>query len=114
MKTNKDKYRRLILGPVILAASLQGVQAATLNRRATIVGGNGSSNGKCTLDVFIMIDDSSTSNLGLQFDDLRAFIIAQLATTSIGVGYARNGVVQIAHTDDGSQLGRQVSSIAGW
>jgi hypothetical protein len=47
------------------------------------------------LDLFILIDDSVDARVGLQFDDLRAFIQAQPATTAVGVGYMRNASVQI-------------------
>lgn len=47
------------------------------------------------LELFILIDDASMSSLGIQLDDLRNFIKAQPATTSVGVGYARNAVVEI-------------------
>jgi hypothetical protein len=48
------------------------------------------------LDLFILIDDASTSSLGAQFDDLRKFINAQPSTTAVGVGYMRNATVQVA------------------
>ncbi len=48
------------------------------------------------LQLFIVIDDASDSSLGTKIDELRAFINAQPATTSIGVGYARNATVQIS------------------
>lgn len=47
------------------------------------------------LDLFLLIDDASDSRLALQYDDLRNFINNQPATTRIGVGYMRNGTVQI-------------------
>lgn len=47
------------------------------------------------LELFILIDDASTSNLGVQLDDLRKFVNAQPATTLVGVGYARNATVEI-------------------
>jgi hypothetical protein len=47
------------------------------------------------LELFLLIDDSSSSDLGLQLDDLRKFINGQPATTSIAVGYIRNGGVDI-------------------
>jgi hypothetical protein len=47
------------------------------------------------LDLFILIDDASDSNLGSHLDELRAFLKAQPSTTSIGVGYMRNATVQI-------------------
>jgi hypothetical protein len=48
------------------------------------------------LELFILIDDATDSRIGLQYDDLRAFINAQPASTLIGVGYMRNATVQIA------------------
>jgi hypothetical protein len=47
------------------------------------------------LELFILIDDASISSLGTQLGDLRDFIKAQPPTTTIGVGYARNAVVEI-------------------
>jgi hypothetical protein len=48
------------------------------------------------LELFILIDDASTSSLGLHLEELRTFVDAQPSTTSIGVGYTRNGGVEIA------------------
>jgi hypothetical protein len=47
------------------------------------------------LDLFILIDDASSHRLGSNLDELREFITAQPATTSVGVGYMRNAKVQI-------------------
>jgi hypothetical protein len=47
------------------------------------------------LDLFILIDDASDTSLGVQLNDLRAFVNSQPATTSIGIGYMRNATVQI-------------------
>lgn len=62
------------------------------------------------LDLFILIDDASDPVLGSQFDDLRSFINAQPSTTSVGVGYMRNGTVQITQnfTTDHSQAAKAV------
>jgi hypothetical protein len=48
------------------------------------------------LQLFVVIDDALNTSLGSQLDDLRQFINAQPATTSVGVGYMRNGTVQVA------------------
>jgi hypothetical protein len=48
------------------------------------------------LDLFILIDDASDHSLGLQLDDLRAFINAQPPTTLMGIGYMRNATAFIA------------------
>ena len=60
------------------------------------------------LDLFILIDDASDPSVGSQYDDLRSFINAQPSTTSVGVGYMRNGTVQIAQnfTTDHSQAAK--------
>ncbi len=47
------------------------------------------------LELFFLIDDASTSNLGSQLEDLRTFIKGQPSTTATGIGYARNGTVEI-------------------
>ncbi|HKV78691.1 MAG TPA: hypothetical protein VJP02_11145 [Candidatus Sulfotelmatobacter sp.] len=47
------------------------------------------------LELFVLIDDESNSNLGLQLDDVRHFIQSQAATTMVGVAYMGNGTAQI-------------------
>jgi hypothetical protein len=47
------------------------------------------------LELFILIDDASTSNLGVQFDDIRKFIDSQPESTKIGVAYMQNGIAKI-------------------
>jgi hypothetical protein len=47
------------------------------------------------LEFFILIDDASSPSIGSQFDDIRAFIALQPETTLIGVGYMRDGTVDI-------------------
>jgi len=48
------------------------------------------------LDLFILLDDASSANLGTQLEDLRQFINTQPGTTRIGVAYMQNGIAQIA------------------
>jgi hypothetical protein len=50
---------------------------------------------QAALQLFILIDDTCASSLGTHLDDLRAFIKAQPATTSIAIGYMRNAGVNI-------------------
>ena len=45
------------------------------------------------LELFILIDDTSRTSLGLQLDSIKKFIEEQPDTTAIGVGYMRNGTV---------------------
>ena len=47
------------------------------------------------LELYILIDDASGISLGSQLNDIRQFIQAQPAATSIGIGYMRNGTVQM-------------------
>jgi VWFA-related protein len=44
----------------------------------------------------VVIDDSLGSNIASQWSDLKAFIMEQPATTSVGVFYGRNGTVLVA------------------
>ena len=47
------------------------------------------------LELFILLDDASGTSLGSQLEDIRRFISAQPATTRIGIGYMRNGTVDM-------------------
>ncbi len=60
------------------------------------------------LELFLLIDDASSTDLGSQLADLRRFIDSQPATTAIGVGYMRNGTVAIAQnlTTDHAQAAK--------
>jgi hypothetical protein len=50
---------------------------------------------RAALELFCLLDDAAGSSLGSQLEDLRRFINSQPATTRIGVGYMRNGTVEI-------------------
>lgn len=47
------------------------------------------------VELFVLIDDSTDTTLGLQLDDLRKFITSQPDAMKIAVGYTRNGDVNI-------------------
>jgi hypothetical protein len=47
------------------------------------------------LELFILLDDSSSSSLGTQLDDIRKFIAAQPASTKIGIAYMQDGIGKI-------------------
>jgi hypothetical protein len=51
---------------------------------------------RAPLDLFILIDDAARTTLSSQFGDLREFILTLPNTTSVGVGYMRNGTTQVA------------------
>ncbi len=48
------------------------------------------------LEYFILLDDGSNMTVGNQLDPIRQFILAQPATTKIGVAYMQNGIARIA------------------
>jgi hypothetical protein len=47
------------------------------------------------LQLFLLLDDASSSALGSQLGDLRSFVGAQPATTSVGIAYMRNGMAEV-------------------
>src|SRR5579863_7090568 len=47
------------------------------------------------LELFILLDDSSNVSLGSQLEDIRQFIMAQPASTRIGIAYMQNGVAKV-------------------
>jgi hypothetical protein len=47
------------------------------------------------IEMFLLIDDASSTHLGSQLGELRSFIYAQPENTLVGVGYMHNGTVQI-------------------
>ena len=47
------------------------------------------------LELYILLDDGSTTSLGTQLEDIRQFINAQPASTKVGIAYMRNGIAWI-------------------
>jgi hypothetical protein len=47
------------------------------------------------LELFILLDDGSSSSLGTQLEDLRKFITAQPSSTKIGLAYMQNGTAKV-------------------
>ena len=62
------------------------------------------------LQLFILLDDSSSPSLGSQLEDLRQFIESQPPTTKIGVAYMQNGSAQVVQnlTDDHAQAAKSL------
>jgi len=63
---------------------------------------------RAPLELFILIDDASTTNLGIQLDDIRKFINGQPQTAKIGVAYMQNGIARIEQnlTSDHAQAAK--------
>ncbi len=63
-----------------------------------------------SLELFVLIDEASNTELASQFEDIRRFMNAQSPTTAIAVGYMQNGTVRIAqnftreHAEAGKSL----------
>ena len=47
------------------------------------------------LDLFILIDDSASENLGTQLNDIKKLIESQPDTTKVGVAYMQNGIARV-------------------
>src|SRR5258706_14507453 len=47
------------------------------------------------LHLWLLIDDGAETALGTQLEDLRRFVLEQPSTTQVGIGYLRNGTVQV-------------------
>jgi len=68
------------------------------------------------LQLFLVIDEGVTMTVGLQFDDLRHFMVEQPLTTVMALGYMRNGTVQIAQdfTTDHALVGKALRLPMGY
>jgi hypothetical protein len=47
------------------------------------------------LELYVLIDDSSSTDLGRQLEEIRQFINGQPATTKVGVAYMQNGTARV-------------------
>jgi len=50
------------------------------------------------LELYVLVDDAVSSSVGIQLSDIRRFIEQQTAASAIGIGYLRNGIVEIRQT----------------
>jgi VWFA-related protein len=62
------------------------------------------------LQLVILLDDSARTNLGVQLNDLRAFISGLPANTEVALGYMRNGTPNLVQdfTSDHAQAAKAV------
>jgi hypothetical protein len=51
---------------------------------------------QANLELYLVIDDGTSSDVALQFDSLKSFINEQPGSTRIGLAYLRNGAANIA------------------
>ena len=52
-------------------------------------------NDRTGLQLWLLIDDGTDTAVGTQLGDLRRFALEQSSTTQVGIGYLRNGTVQV-------------------
>jgi hypothetical protein len=76
--------------PAVAASDVKVYQHNQQNMVTSLIPFQGDRAG---LQLFILIDDTSRTTLGLQFDSIAKFIEEQPPTTAIAVGYMRNGTV---------------------
>ena len=70
------------------------VMASLDNQRMTVTDWTPILSQGAGLQLWLLIDDGTDTNLGTQFNDLHKFVESQSPLTQIGVGYIRNGSVQ--------------------
>lgn len=75
------------------AVGVNDVKVYQRNKLETVTGWVPLQGDRAGLQLFIVIDDTSRSSLGLQLDSIKKFIEEQPDTTAIGIGYMRNGTV---------------------
>ena len=63
---------------------------------------------RAALELFILLDDGSSTSLGSQLEDIRQFINAQPASTKIGVAYMQDGTAHVEQdlTSDHAQAAK--------
>ncbi|MGB0034697.1 MAG: hypothetical protein WBP79_04390 [Candidatus Acidiferrales bacterium] len=88
-----------VLGPKFTpppAIGKEDVIVHEAKNRLNVTGWIPAQGDKAGLELAIVIDDSSSTDLGLQLSDLTTFIKSQPKTAGIGLFYASNGTVQAA------------------
>jgi len=65
------------------------------NQRMRVTDWTSVLNDRTGLQLWLLIDDGTDTALGTQLEDLRRFVLEQPPTTQVGIGYLRNGMVQV-------------------
>ncbi len=81
---NHADPRPLTTGDVLVTQNKQHMQVTGLEPLRSQSG----------LQLWLLIDDGSSTTLGTQLADLKKFVLQQSSATEIGIGYMRNGGVQ--------------------
>jgi len=99
---------------VVTVKARRGAEISNINSENVIVS-EGRARAKVTdwvplqgeragLELFILLDDSRNTSLGMQVEDIRRFIMAQPATTKIGVAYMQQGGTRIVQNLTGDHV----------
>lgn len=83
-------------GSTAPAMAANDVQVYERGKQAAVTGFVPLQGDRAGLQLFILIDETSRDSIALQFNAISDFIKAQPASTAIGIGYMRNGMVSIA------------------
>jgi hypothetical protein len=83
-------------GSAAPAMAANDVQVYERGKQAAVTGFVPLQGDRAGLQLFILIDETSRDSIALQFKAISDFIKAQPASTAIGIGYMRNGMVSIA------------------
>jgi hypothetical protein len=82
-------------GSEVPAVSREDVMVFEGQNRDTVTDWVPAQGQNAALEFFVLIDDSSSTDLGTQLGDIRQFINAQPASTKIGVAYMQNGIARV-------------------
>lgn len=82
-------------GAQVPTVDAQDVMVYLKHERTQVTGWVPLQGARASVELFLLIDDSSTTSLGSQLEDIRQFILTQPATTAIGVAYMQNGTAVI-------------------
>jgi hypothetical protein len=88
----------------------QDIMAYEDRNRVQVTGWLPLTGGHADLELMILLDDGSGMSVNTQLNEIREFINAQPPTTSIAVGYMRNGTVQFTakFTKDHAQAAKSI------
>lgn len=102
--------------PLLTASDLVVTQVVTQGSKPLMITSLTPLRGdRAGLELFVLVDNCSSCEVGSKFDELQRFIAAQPPTTSVGVAYIQDGRLQVAEnpTTDRERAIRALSPPAG-
>jgi len=97
-------------GSTVPVISREDVRVMQGKDRATVTEWIPAQGDNAALELFILIDDQSSTSLGNQLEDIRQFIHAQPPATKVGVAYMQNGTARVVQdlTTDHAQAAKSL------